>query len=325
MSTTFKKGWYLGKPLRELLPNTKSLKFWYLGKPFPLFDKPAVPSVPITAQPECLHLTLAKYSPTIFWGHSVTVSTIQSLILLVLDPVIRSGLVEGSNVLGSGVEVLYDPSPRIDIFGSGTEVLYAPTITGYVSQVFPQVEYVETFVRVDQAGIAVVAEAIPSVQIDQAGIAVISNQDGCFLVNIQHLTLSLFTPTIIAIEMLELDLQSLILTLHAPYVYISYSIIALPAIKHLTFSQKSPSVHQGCAVVASLVSLNLSIRNPAIFMGAMISAPLDAVLTIFSPTIRTSSRIAVSKCALVLTLKAPTINHNAVVSISNLLSLTLGV
>jgi len=321
MSTTFKKGWYQGKPLREVLPNTKYFKYWYQGKPFPLFDKPAVPSIPVTIQLACLHLTFIKYSPTINWGYVVVISTIQPLILSAKDPVPRAGAVEGSRVLGSGAEVLFRVSPVVTVYGSGSEIVYSPEPSVVVSQVFVQVEYAELSIQVDHAGIAVVSISDPYIQVDHAGIAVIYSIDGVFLVNSKSLVLSLHAPTVVAIFITELDFQHLTLALHAPFITISYSVTALPVTKHLTGSQKSPSVRQGCSVTTSLVSLNFHVYSPSVFIGAIISETLDAVLAIYSPMVRLSSRMIVSKLALVLTYKTPSINHNVIVSISDLLPL----
>jgi hypothetical protein len=309
MSTTFKKGWYLGKPLRELLPNTKYFKYWYLGKPFSVFDKPSTPSVPITVQVDCVHLTLHQNAQA---GWITVFPVSLSLVLSSYDPSPRAGVVESARISGAGVEVLYSPIP-----------------TGYVSQVVPQVEYSETFIEVDQAGVVTVYEETPAIQVNQAGVVtvyeetpaiqvnqagvvVIYTVDGVFLVGIQSLALVLYEPTITAIQMLELDLQHLILELHAPYVYISYSVITLPVTKHLTFSQFSPSVHQGCSITVSIVSLNLNSYTPLVLIGAQVSETLEAVLSIHSPTVNYSSRFFVSKLSLVFSLKAPTICHNGV-------------
>jgi len=341
MSTSFKKGWYLGKPLRELQPNTKYFRFWYLGKLYPLFDKPAVPSTSITVQiTEVLHLSasLALYTPAVYWGYNVSISEIQHLVLLSYDCVARAGFVGDVEVSGTIAEVLYNPPEERRVAGTNVSIIYSPPPSGTVTNLVPQVEYTETVIEIDQAGVTVVYEneaAIEidqagvtvvyeneaAIEIDQAGVVIVYNQDGIFLVNLISLTLTLQAPTIIAIEMGELDLQSLTLSLHAPYVYISYNVSTTVVQKHLTFSQFSPSVRQGCAVEVSFISLYLTVHEPLALIGAMISETLEALLTLYSPTINLSSRIAVSKLALRFTLRVPTINFNGLALVSTPLSL----
>ena len=327
MSAIFKKGWYLGKPLKELQPNTKYFQFWYLGKVFHVFDKPAIPTVPITVQiSEVLHLasSISLYVPAIEYGRIVPISSLQSLTFNTFDPSSRAGITDGANVFGSGAEVLYTPASKVDVYGVGAEVLYAPSTTGYVSNVLVQVEIVETIVQVDQAGIAVIYTEPARVQIDQAGIVVVATQDGLFTVNKQSFTLSIHDPNIIAIQIRECDLTHLTLTSHAPFIVIHYSVTAQPLRKSLKFGLFAPLVKQGCRGLPELQSLNLNLQSVLALIGACVSETLEASLELNSPTIYYSSKLVVSKLSSVLAFHAPTINHNAA-ALPPVQSLTLAV
>jgi len=292
MSTTFKKGWYQGKPLRELQPNTKYFKYWYLGKPFRLFDKPTSASVSYTVQiSECLHLVLTKY-PTF-----VTPASLH-LTFSLFNPVIRAGIIEGATVSGSGVEVVYTPFTTVNVTGSGIEAVYA-SFAGSVSQVCVQVEFLPFGVDIVQAGVVVIYEEIPAVQINQAGVVVVVATDGIFLVNSKHLTLTLHTLNVIV---LELSCQSLTLTLHNPAVAISIRVF--PLTLHLVFSQSSPTLHLGVGAIVDLLSLYFNAYSPLIIIGAHLYEVLDAVLTIYSPVVHCGVRSIPSKLSLVLNIKS---------------------
>jgi hypothetical protein len=343
MSTTFKKGWYLGKPLRQLLPNTKQFRFWYLGNVYPLFDKPSTPTTPITIPIDApLHLTLSLNAPTVRFGYTVQISTCQSLTLSPFDAEGRAGFVAIPKVTATGTSILYVPGIGIINIATGLSTLYAPEIKTFVSQVVAQVEFCDTLIdiaqagaaivyeeipRVDiaQAGAAIVYEEIPHVDIAQAGVVVVYNLDGVFLVNKVSLVLSLNAPTIIAIQMGECDKLSLTLALHAPFITTTFSVLAEVVQKHLTFSLFSPAVHQGCSVSVSLKSLILTAHEPLALIGACVSETLEAHLAIFSPTINLSSIITISKLSLYLSLKAPTINYNRIVEIATTLPLVFTV
>jgi hypothetical protein len=317
MSTTFKKGWYQGKPLRELQPNTKYFKYWYLGKPFRLFDKPAIASTSFTVQlSECLHLTFTKNVPSIavVVSRLVSISTTLHLTFALDTPSLRAGVIDSANLLGTGVEILYDLAPVVNAYGTGAEVVFAPFDISYVSQVVVQVEYLEIGVEVDQVGIVVVSENVPIVQVNQAGVAVVFSTDGIFLVNAQHLTLTLHAPTVLII-VLEVSGLNLTLTLHAPYVSISYHVIALPVTKHLTFSQKSPTFRLGSCLTVGPLSLHLNVYSPLIIIGAILHEVLDAILAIHSPVVCYGTGPIPIKLSLVFSIKSVTIYTTTNISV----------
>jgi hypothetical protein len=308
MSTTFKKGWYLGKPLRELLPNTKYFTYWYLGKPYRLFDKPATPSVSVTAQiGAALHLSLSVtlYAPTIYWGWIVTVG-IQSLTLSLIDPNARAGTIDPIKDVSLTAEVIVRDAPGVYALETEVDVLYSPAPQGFVSEVLVQAEYTESVVQIDQLAAVAVYADIPGVQINHLGVAVIY-LEGVFPVSKVSLTLSLNEPTVV-IVIREVSYQSLILTIHAPTITTVFNVVVPITTRHLTFSQYSPSVKIPKVLVVDLVSLYLTTYDPQVLIGAHLYETLDLLLAIFEPACFTSAIIIISASKhLTLTLKTPTL------------------
>ena len=95
------------------------------------------------------------------------------------------------------------------------------------------------------------------------------------------------SQTVIISEVLHLEL-----TQYEPYV--PSTIIVTPPCLHLTFTQYEPFVPEHVVVECELQSLNLTLYEPEVLIGAKLYETLHCVLTLYSPSVATSTNVVVS-------------------------------
>ena len=305
MSTTFKKYWFRGKPLKQLQPNSKFFKYWLNGSPFDCFYQLGGPPQIVTLS-ETLHLTLTQYAPTINFGYCVTPSCLH-LTLTQYAPACSAGTVDGANVEALDVRVIYSEPEQLNVEAVDVRVIYAVENVK-VSQVIGQVEYnVACTCYPETLHLTFILHGLPTV------VAISTTLS---------LTFTSHEPTFFASAHVAVETLHLTFAQYAPDV--PSTMVLTMSTLHLSLVQHPVSVQCECKITPELRSLNLTLYTPLVLIGAKLSETLHAVLSLYSPTIKTGWTVAILFAQhLAVNQYAPTIKFGCRYIISAVQSLTL--